>query len=401
MNGQTITERVTGKVMVATAVLCLLIVAGSWKAAAGSTDVSAAESCVPVTAENIEHCLRLNHIQVLGTHNSYKLYPVPELVSLIDDWRPGWADNIEYEHRSLFEQLQYLGVRQIELDIFADPDGGLYAEPAGALLVDDHEFIRPAAMLAPGFKVLHSQDLDYRSHCLTFVDCLQQIRDWSLANPEHFPIMVLVELKDAPRQDFGPVRYTVPIPVDARNILEVDVEIASVFNISHLITPDEVRGDHETLAEAVTIAGWPTLAQSRGKVLFALDNTGSHRTAYLAGAPDLAGRLMFVSSAPGEPTAGFIKMNNVINDFDAIRAHSEAGFLIRTRSDIPTVEARSGDTNRRDLALDSGAQYVSTDYIEESPFGSGYVVELPGATGAARCNPVSAPEGCQSVWLSE
>jgi len=357
--------------------------------------------CAELSADNIDNCLRLNHIQVLGTHNSYKLHPLPELVDIIDEWRPGWADNIDYGHRTLTEQFEHLGVRQIELDIFADPEGGLYAEPVGAVLVGDDAFIRPGPMLAPGFKVLHSQDLDYRSHCLTFVGCLEELRDWSLVNPRHFPIMVLVELKDAPRPDFGPVQYTVPVPIDGSNIMDVDAEIASVFAREHIITPDDVRGNHETLESAVTNAGWPTLAQSRGKVLFALDNTGSHRTAYLDGAPDLDGRLMFVSSPPGEPTAGFIKMNNVLNDFELIRRYSEAGFLIRTRSDIPTVEARSGDTQRRDHALESGARYVSTDYLEPSPFGSGYVVELPGAAGAARCNPVSAPQGCQSAWLVE
>ncbi len=391
-------NRATNLTVSAAAVLCLWAL---YVGTAGRPMALAQTACDTLTADSVDNCLRLNQIQVLGTHNSYKLHPLPVLVEIIDEWRPGWADSIDYGHRSLTEQLDQLGIRQIELDIFADPEGGLYAEPAGALLAGDDAFIRPAAMLDPGFKVLHSQDLDYRSHCLTFVACLGELRDWSLANPNHFPVMVLVEMKDAPRPNFGPVRYTVPVPVDASNILDVDAEIASVFARDHIITPDDVRGDHATLESAVSNTGWPTLAQSRGKVLFALDNTGSHRTAYLEGAPDLGGRLMFVSSPPGEPTAGFIKMNNVLNDFELIRSYSEAGFLIRTRSDIPTVEARSGDTQRRDQALASGAQYVSTDYVEPSPFGSGYVVELPGATGVARCNPVSAPEDCQSRWLVE
>ena len=51
------------------------------------------------------------------------------------------------------------GIRQINLDVFADPVGGLYSEPAGLTLFD------PAAHIpelgAPGPKVLHVQDVDF------------------------------------------------------------------------------------------------------------------------------------------------------------------------------------------------------------------------------------------------
>ena len=70
------------------------------------------------------------------------------------------------------------------------------------------------------------------------------------------------------------------------------------------------------------------------------------------------------------------------------------GFLIRTRADADTREARSGDTARREAAFASGAQFVSTDYQDPDPrFKTGYSVSLPGG-GASRCNPVNAPKGC-------
>jgi hypothetical protein len=111
--------------------------------------------------------------------------------------------------------------------------------------------------------------------------------------------------------------------------------------------------------------------------------------------------MLFVSSAPPEPSAAFIKMNEALGEHeDLIRRQVRAGFLIRTRADIPTEEARSGSTVRRDAAFRSGAHYVSTDYPEPSPFGSGYVARLPGAGNlAARCNPVNAPRGCRDEWL--
>jgi len=94
-------------------------------------------------------------------------------------------------------------------------------------------------------------------------------------------------------------------------------------------------------------------------------------------------------------------MNDVLNDFDEIVALVEQGMIIRTRSDIPNQEAKTGDTERRDRALSSGAQFVSTDYPEESPYGSGFIVKLPDATGPGRCNPVTAPVGCNNDWITE
>jgi hypothetical protein len=345
--------------------------------------------------------LHLNHIQVLGTHNSYKLKPHPELVDQLNDHMEGWSRNIDYEHRPLTEQLEELGIRQFELDIFADTAGGLFSEPVGALLAGDEEFLNADEMAEPGMKVLHGQDLDYRTTCMTLISCISEIRDWSLANPSHLPIFILIEAKDGELDDRGPIQFTQPIAFTRELLHNIDDEIREVFEEDHLITPDDARGDFETLEEAITTNGWPALADSRGKVMFALDNTGHHKDLYLEGNPNLENRVLFVSSEPGEPTAGFIKMNNVMDQVEQIKEYVEAGFLVRTRSDIPTNEARSGDTIRRDLALESGAQFISTDYPEESPYGSGFIVELPGTDGIARCNPVSAPKECKNEILKE
>lgn len=360
--------------------------------------------CDPVTAENAEDCLRINHLQTLGTHNSYHLAPTPVLIEAVDAFRPGWSEDIQYTHRPLRDQLDLLGIRQLEIDVFADPEGGLYSRPAGALLVGEEAFLDRPEMLEPGFKVLHSQDFDYRSSCLTFVGCLREIRDWSVANPRHLPVLILVEIKDRPRENrdsWGTHPLTVPIPVDESLLLEIDAEIRTVFPPEQVITPDEVRGDFGSLEDAILTRGWPTLVQSRGRVIFAMDNTGDHRDAYLSGSPDLSGRAMFVSSPPGEPTAAFIKMNDALEEGESIAERVAAGYLVRTRSDLPIQEARTGDTTRREAALSSGAQFVSTDYPEPSPFGSGYVVRLPGTEGPGRCNPVSAPNGCRNAFLSE
>ena len=383
-------------------VLTALLFALLWLPFAPSILAADDSDCAALTDHDADQCLRLNHVQVLGSHNSYKRYPAEELITLLNNYRDGWAKDISYEHRPLSEQLESLGIRQFELDVFADPDGGLFAEPTGGVLIDDPELAQSrAVMAAPGLKVFHSQDVDYRTTCLTLIACLTEIHDWSMQNPSHVPIMVMLELKDAPRQDWGPLVSTTPVAIDASNIFTVDDEIWQVFERSQVITPDDVRGDYSTLNDAVMNSGWPTLAESRGKILFALDNTGHHLDDYLSRSQILADRALFVSAEAGHPASAFLKMNDVIADGDAIRSYAEQGYLIRTRSDVPSHEARTGDTTRRELALKSGAQYISTDYAEPSDLGSDYQVVLPDTDGVARCNPVSAPADCHSEFLTE
>lgn len=379
--------------LMASATLAAVIAAG----AAGCES----DPCRSLGSGNVDECLRLNHIQTLGTHNSYHLQPSPALRQALDSISPGWGEHWEYDHRPLVEQLELLGIRQLELDIFHDPYGGHFVRPAGRLLAGEPEELSEPSLLEPGFKVLHVQDVDYETTCWTFVSCLEEVRDWSLSNTDHLPIMILVEVKEGLLPDTLDFNPTIPFPVRAEELDLIDEEIRSVFDEDHILTPDYVRGGFPTLAIALEEKGWPTLGSARGRILFALDNTEIHREEYLRDHPNLEGRVMFVSSPPGEATAAFVKMNEAIRDEDLIREYVSRGLVVRTRSDIPVREARSGDTTRREAALRSGAQWVSTDYPEESPFGSGYIVRLPGVTGPARCNPVSAPPACRSEWIVE
>jgi hypothetical protein len=52
-------------------------------------------------------------------------------------------------------------------------------------------------MQAPGFKVMHIQDLDQRSNCQPLLACLLEVRAWSHAHPRHLPLFILLETKDA------------------------------------------------------------------------------------------------------------------------------------------------------------------------------------------------------------
>jgi hypothetical protein len=168
-----------------------------------------------------------------------------------------------------------------------------------------------------------------------------------------------------------------------------------VFDEAQLITPDDVRGDYPTLREAVLERGWPELDQARGKVFFALDEGEEKRRVYMRGRESLEGLPIFVNSGdPNAPHAAYFTINDPVRDRQRIRDMVNRGFIVRTRADANTTEARTNDTSRRDAAFASGAQYISTDYYVQRPQFSDYSVTLPG-DGPARCNPVRQPESCQ------
>ena len=171
-----------------------------------------------------------------------------------------------------------------------------------------------------------------------------------------------------------------------------------VFGEDRLLTPDDVRRPGRTLEESVAGRGWRTLGRSRGKVLFLLDNEpGPVRDAYVAGRPSLEGRVLFTNSLPGEPDAAFIKRNDPLGaNLGQIQALVRAGYLVRTRSDLPLETVLADDRRQLEAALASGAQVVSTDFPEvgmSARYRSDYVARMP-AGGTIRCNPVSARRGC-------
>jgi hypothetical protein len=159
-----------------------------------------------------------------------------------------------------------------------------------------------------------------------------------------------------------------------------------------MITPDDVRGKYGTLNEAVLAGNWPTLASARGKVVFLMDQRPVGPV-YLAGHPSLRGRVLFTNAEPGEPDAAFIERND--GPADDITSLVRKGYLIRSRTDSDTKEARANDTSTRDAMIASGAQLLSTDYPVNEParWPGNFVVTLPGKA-VARCNPANAPATC-------
>lgn len=351
---------------------------------------------------------RINHIQVIGSHNSFHLLPEPALFDGIVAVSEELGRDIEYSHRTLTEQLDLFGIRQFELDVFADPNGGLYANRAANAVVGLPVESGEPTLDEPGFKVMHTQDFDYATTCLTLVRCLGEINSWSTDHPNHLPIVVLVELKTLSVPEAAAeegveldidLPWAVPVETTGEVLTALDEEVRAVFAPDRLLEPDDVRGEAATLAEAVEGIGWPELDDHRGEIVVVLNNAGDERDLYLAETPVLEGRPMFTSSVPGAPDAAFVRFDDPTDP--GLADAAEAGYLIRTRTDSPTIDARENDTTRRDAALASGAHLLSTDFYEPSiHFESDYVVAFAD-DAVARCNPVTAPPSCSPESLAE
>lgn len=320
--------------------------------------------------------LPINRVQVIGSHNSYKRAIDTALFSLLKAKNPEAAIGLEYSHVGYGEQLD-LGLRNLEIDVYADEKGGKYAHPKG---LEWEAASHPPAydpegeMNQPGFKVFHVQDLDFRSNSYTFAGCLRQLKAWSDQHKDHYPIYITMNAKD---QEIKSPGFTLPEKFTTEVFDRLDKEIADNLGRDYLITPDQIRGNYPSLESAVLAGHWPTMNQARGKFIFILDEGGEHRDAYIKGHPSLKGRIFFTDSPAGTPEAAFMILNDPKHDADKIHEMVKKGYMIRTRADADTREARVNDRTGFTAACASGAQIITTDYYYKSTFfPSDYVVKF-------------------------
>ena len=298
-------------------------------------------------ADNASAGLYINQIQFVGSHNSYKMALPEGFVKQLLKLNPKVVEALEYEHVTLAEQLD-LGMRKLELDVF--------------YVADENQFL-----------VGHVQQIDMNSNCGTLRICLNQAGEWSKNNPSHAPIWISFNAKDE----------------EILGLPDPEGFTPTAFALMDLII-EEVLGDQ--LIRPVEVAGlnWPLLSDTTGKFIMILDEGGVKRDMYYEGWQQ---RPMFTNAAEGHPAAAIMIINDPIKQFDEIQRLVAAGYMVRTRADADTQEARDNDTSRRDAAFASGAQAISTDYyLPATHFGNDYQVILP---HAIRCNPVTAPVDCR------
>lgn len=292
--------------------------------------------------------IRLNQLQLKATHNSYR---PGDLENPLVDWR--------YDHPPILVQLEEQGVRGLEFDLVYDPELDRY-------------------------RVEHIPEVDDETHCPFLSDCLEAVRDFSERHPGHHPIFIQVEPRGAFDED-----------VEGRIAL-FESEVRAIFSEEQLIMPDDVRGEAPSLREALEERGWPTLGETRGKIFIYLDSKREISIAYAGEGGTLEGKVAFPSSRAGDPFAGFMVINEV-RDERAIEA-VRAGFLVRVRAE-DLRELFNEGVDRAEAALETGAQIISTDFpVRREELD--YFFSIPGGT-PSRCNPITAPEECESEWIED
>ncbi|MCF0072945.1 phosphatidylinositol-specific phospholipase C1-like protein [Dyadobacter sp. CY261] len=329
--------------------------------------------------------LPINQIQVIGSHNSYKQAIDPALFKAFEKKDSVSASKIDYEHIPIVDQLN-MGLRNLEIDVYADEKGGRYAHPKGLDMVPNQKAFDPEGkMKQPGFKILHVPDLDFRSHYLTLNDCLEALRKWSEAHPDHTPVFITLEAKGraTPNSELASSEI-----FNKEGFDELDKVLMEKLGSNHIITPDNVRGKYETLEKAVLSNNWPKVKNAKGKFLFLLDDRAAKRDMYVDGHPSLKGRAMFVCADPGTPEAAMTIRNNPKDP--EIAGLVKKGYIIRTRADSDTREARNNDKSSFTAACSSGAQIITTDYyLKSTHFQSDYSVSFDGRK-YFRVNPLFA-----------
>lgn len=145
-----------------------------------------------------DRVIRVNDVQVRGTHNSY-VPPLPPLDRQLDE-----------------------GIRQLEVDVWAQPDGSL--------------------------AVFHSL-ADRRSTCPTLDACLAPVRIWLETHRRSLPVFLIVEDK-------------------AGSPEAIDAAVQAALPGRLLVRPAEVVDGR-----------WPALAEARGRAIGVLIGTEARTTA--------------------------------------------------------------------------------------------------------------------------
>lgn len=316
---------------------------------------------------------RINQYVAMGTHNSY--HEEGLLAYLVADWN--------YSHDSLDKQLSDHRVRSFELDIHWSP--------------------------AQYMQVYHVSGLDAVSMCDRFgadpsplgTGCLEMIKQGLDANPNSLPAMVMIEPKDVLPQD--PFEGSIE-----GHWRDFDADIRAVFPAptngeeDQLITPAQVLGSCDTLAEAVrfdtTCGGWPHIDDARGKVLvfiMASSDCSRHGKDYRGINPDsedcylaegdpnpIENWTAFLENETGDnaaisrcdnPTSGSCFGETADANEGSLAKAAKKGVLIRTRSDSPP-------NNNAEACATGGPQncpnYVPVCLFDYDPEVDGYNTRL-------------------------
>jgi hypothetical protein len=275
--------------------------------------------------------LRLNEIQMIASHNSYKKLGtgVGKLfIGLGDSFDEAHA--LRYGNPYLSEQLDD-GIRSFELDV---------------------------RYRRGDFEVTHVPLVDNSSVAVKLELAFAEIALWSEHNPNHIPIILLLELKDDWMmldpflQDIGSTELAFLDQL-------IDEQLGD-----KLYTAGDLAGTYPTIQDRIDAESWPLVSELLGKIIVVL-HPGKWTTPYVA----MHERHQDLTMFPA------VSNMNVNHDYAAFVVHNDPNIaniemlinqnlIVRTRMDANLMIDETMRTN----ALTSGAQLLTTDFHPSHQF---------------------------------
>ncbi len=297
---------------------------------------------------NLEEALadgiKFNELRYIATHNSYQTEAVDE-------------------YKKIYINLSELtfGLVSEKSGMFVSPtvteqlSNGVYS-----LEIDIETFDRNGEI---SFTCMHSPTLDMTTSCYDFSLLLKEISMWSDNNPNHLPITIIIE----PKSFF--------IPLEDMEFFNFDYALALDSALraglgDKLFTPADMLRDYESFGAMRAADDWCKVSDMLGKVLILLHDC-SVTQKYIEIDPSIKSQAMFPMLRENDAEldyASFLLINDPKKAFGSSGEIIEDDkFVVRTRADSFT----SVSEKKRDFALESGAQIVSTDYPVKSDLQEG------------------------------
>jgi hypothetical protein len=271
--------------------------------------------------------IKLNEIKMLATHNSYKKTAVP-LGRLFVSLGTGSSEEgraLKYGYQSISDQL-HLGVRSMEFDL---------------------------RLRKTEFQLTHVPLVDNSSVAPNFSLALEEISLFSDNNPNHVPIIILMEIKD----DWMILDHALQ-KMDKEDLIDLDNLLKDKLG-NKLYQPKDLIENDKTLKETIQTTGWPSINSLLGKVIFVL-HPGSFTNSYYEIDESLMTQAMFIGSYYQDTNKDYASffVHNELN-VERINELVDQNFIVRTRIDS---ELNYSDENFQ-LALETNAQILTSDFL--------------------------------------
>ena len=285
--------------------------------------------------------LRLNEIQVLATHNSYKRMPFMPFSKFLQFCGGQRVRNGHYGLPTLTEQLNR-GIRGVEIDVV------IYKKE---------------------LRVIHDPIADWRTNGPDFKRTLQEIKLWSDINPNHIPINIMLQV----RNSFCPYDHKIG-KFKKEDIKMLDDTLGEIFGDDKIIKPADVKGEYPSLREAIEQNGWPKLSDCLGKVYFSLlIDDKPNEEYYIDIDPSFEKQRGFIFTRPDDEKKSYTAIILADSPFtDGLQELINQNYILRTRID----EQFDYTKERYDAAMTLGSQILATDHLEGNLLHKDYAVKL-------------------------